>query len=280
MVSHIASALFRAGCVAILVALPSLLLPSVSPDTAQIVVVFAFLAALLTFMEYYGRYPSIVEFRFAPPYNRLIFIAVAAAVMALAVIMRGKTDPSVLSVLLSQTADVIGRALDFPYSPVRLVILMMPAGAEAGHLSDLRMAAGVSYIGSLALVVLFLTVVRTRNWPVRKGKFNVWVNLPLFDPTRGGDVVERLRRDGGINIVLGALLPFMIPAAVKLSAVMIDPVALAEPQTLIWTVMIWAFLPARMLIRGIALLRVADLIDARRKFVYAREGTRDGLQEA
>lgn len=272
VVSQIVSALFRALCVAVLVALPALLLPTVPSDTSQIVVVIALLAALLTFMEYYGKYPSIVEFRFAPPFNRLKFVALAVCVVVLSLIMRGKTDPNALTLLLTQTGDALGRAIDFPYSPVRLMVLMLPVDAGAEQISDVRTAAGVSYTVSMGMMFVFLTFTRLLNWPMGKGSFNVWVNLPLFDPTRGGDVVDRLRRDAGVNVVLGALLPFIIPTAVKAASDLVDPITVTNPQTLIWTMTAWAFLPASMLIRGIALARVADLIDAKRRRVYAKDG--------
>ena len=280
VVSQIVSALFRAYCVAVLVALPALLMPTVAADTAQIVVVIALLAALLTFMEYYGRYPSIVEFRFAPPFNRLKFIALAVSVVVISFIMRGKTDPSGLTAMLTQMGDGLGRALDFPYSPVRLVVLMLPPDADGQLIGDVRTAAGISYLVSLVMMFVFVTFVRMLNWPMRKSSFNVWVNLPLFDPTRGGDVVDRLRRDAGVNIVLGALLPFIIPTAVKAASDVIDPISIANPQTLIWTITAWAFLPASMLIRGIALSRVADLIEAKRRRVYAKEDPDQALQKA
>lgn len=278
MISQIVSALFRAFCVAVLVALPALLLPTVASDTAQIVVVAAVLAALLTFMDYYGKYPSIVEFRFAPPFNRLKFIALSVTVVVLSLIMRGKTDPSTLTVVLSQAGEALGRAMDFPYSPVRLVVLMLPPVAKAELIADVRTAAGISYAVSLVMMLVFITYARMLNWPMRQGSFNVWVNLPLFDPTRGGDVVDRLKRDAGVNVVLGALLPFIIPTVMKAASDLVDPVSVANPQTMIWTVTAWAFLPASMMIRGIALARVAELIEAKRRRVYAKEG--EGLQEA
>jgi len=71
VISQITNALVRAVLVAGLVAAPSLLLPSTATDTAQLVVVLAILASFMTFIEYYSRYPSIVEFRFAPPFNRI-----------------------------------------------------------------------------------------------------------------------------------------------------------------------------------------------------------------
>ena len=73
------------------------------------------------------------------------------------------------------------------------------------------------------------------RWPNRRRAFNVWVNLPTFDPTAGVDVVQRLNRDARINIALGFLLPFLTPAVVKIASTGFEPLALTSPQTLIWT---------------------------------------------
>lgn len=269
MLSQIAGAFFRAICVAMIVVAPSLLLPDVATGTSQFVVVIAFLAALLVFLEYYGRYPSLIEFRFAPPFNRLRFGALALAVLTLSTIIRGKVDPGSLSVVLGHYGAMLGQATDFPYSPVRLMLLTLSPVGNPEVVDCLRMATGLSYTVSLAMVGVFILIVRLRNWPLRGRSFNVWINLPLFDPTRGGDVVERLRRDAGVNVVFGILLPFMIPAVIKAVPVLLDPASLSDPQTLIWVTVAWAFLPASMLIRGIALLRVAQLIDARRRLLGA-----------
>ena len=118
--------------------------------------------------------------------------------------------------------------------------------------SLVRTAAGISYMLSLLALFIFVTLVRLLGWPTRKGAFNVWVNLPLFDPTAGGDVLARLKRDAGLNIMLGILLPFLIPAVVKAAADLLDPISMDNPQTLIWTMSAWAFLPASIFL----LLRV------------------------
>ena len=279
MISQVTSALTRAILVALLVATPSLLLPATAADTAQVVVVLAILASFMTFIEYYGRYPSIIEFRFAPPFNRLKFLGLALTVLSLSLICRGKTNPSDLTLMLTQLGDGLGRAIDFPYSPVRMVVLMMPPEADAELIGSVRTAAGISYMVSLVMMFVFLTFVRLFGWPVRNGAFNVWVNLPLFDPTGGGDVLNRLKRDAGLNIVLGSLLPFLIPAIVKMASDLVDPISIANPQTLIWTMTAWAFLPASMLMRGIAMSRIADMIEEKRKRAYAKAEA-DGLQRA
>jgi hypothetical protein len=279
--SHVPGALARAILIALMVATPALLMPSTAPDTAQIVIVLSFIAGFMTFIEYYGAYPSIVEFRFAPPFNRIRFIGLATILIALSLILRGQADPSVWTVTLTHFAQGLGEAVDFPYSPVRLVVLMMPPDADAALVATVRMAAGLAYTASLAMMLVFLTLVRLLGWPARAGAFNVWVNLPLFDPTGGGDVLYRLRRDAGLNVVLGALLPFLIPAAVNTASNMITPISIEHPQTLIWTMTAWAFLPASMLMRGIAMSRIADMIEEKRRRAYAADAPgAKGLQRA
>ena len=106
---------------------------------------------------------------------------------------------------------------------------------------------------------------RVGGWPRRDRPFNVWVNLPTFDPTSGGDVVARLRRDARVNIAIGFLLPFIIPAVVQTASVGFQPLGVASSQTMIWTMTLWAFLPASLFMRGIAMGRVAEMILARRQ---------------
>ncbi|UYV39602.1 hypothetical protein N4R57_16820 [Rhodobacteraceae bacterium D3-12] len=254
---------------ALLIAMPSLMLPDVGPDTTQIVVLVGILAFLLTFVEYFSEYPSIVEFRFAGPFNRLRFFALFSMVLVLSLICAGKTEPTQLSELATKVGTLLGKAIDFPYSPVRLIVLMMPEDSTAEVLSTVRTAAGITYMVSLIVLFVFVSMVRLFGWPTRQGAFNVWINLPLFDPTAGGDVLARLKRDAGLNIVLGILLPFLIPAVVKAAADLIDPITMDNPQTLIWTMSAWAFLPASMIMRGIAMSRVADLIEEKRMRAYA-----------
>lgn len=279
MVSQIFSALTRAFLVALVVVTPALVLPSIAADTAQMVVVIAILFSMLTFIEYFGRYPSIVEFRFAPPFNRLKFVALVAVIVVLSFICRGLSDPTPLTIILSYVGSRVADLLDFPFSPVRLMVLMLPAEASLEQAALVRVAAAVAYGVSLLMVFAFVVMVRLLGWPMRNGAFNVWVNLPLFDPTRGGDIVERLKRDASLNIVLGILLPFLIPAVVKAASFVVTPMAIDSYQALIWMVTVWALLPASILLRGIALMRVSELIEEKRRRVYAKAEA-DSMQNA
>jgi hypothetical protein len=88
--------------------------------------------------------------------------------------------------------------------------------------------------------------------------------MPTFDPMAGGDVVTRLRRDAVLNVLLGLILPLLIPPAVHYAAAGGQVNGLSEPRFLIWTMTAWAFLPAMLIMRGMAILRVARMIEAQR----------------
>lgn len=272
MISRLAGAALRALLVAILVATPSILLPGTGADTAQIVALVAIFGAILTYMEYASAYPGLVEFRDAPPFNRIRFFSLFLTVLFLSVIARGEYQPTTLTQFVQAVGALVGSVIDFPYSPVRLVVLMLPEDTSVAQINLVRTTAGMSYLISLLTLGVFLIILRLQRWPLGNGSFNVWVNLPTFDPTAGGDVVDRLERDARFNIALGFLLPFLTPAVVKAAANLFGSVSLENPQTLIWTVAAWAFLPASLFMRGIAMSRVAAMIeDKRRQAIALRE---------
>ncbi len=263
-----AGALLRAILVGVMVVTPSILLVDVTTDTQQMVALVAIFAAALTFVEYNAIYPGLVEFRDAKPFNRIRFLMLFATVFLLSVIERGRVEPTTLTELVEAVGALIGQSMDFPYSPVRLARLMMADGANEAQVHAVRTAAGMAYLTSLISLAVFVLMLRAGAWPRAGVPFNVWVNLPTFEPSAGGDVVDRLNRDARINIALGFLLPFLTPAVVSLSSSGFAPLQLTSSQTLIWTLTAWAFLPASLFMRGIAMGRVAGMIRDKR-----REGT-------
>ncbi len=262
----------------LLVSTPALLLPMLSSDTTQIVVLIAIFAAALTFFEYASDYPGLVEFRDAPPFNRIRFMGLYFTVLMLSVVVRGQTVDSVSTHFAQAVGSLIGQSIDIPYSPVRLITLILPETARARDVELLRTTSGMAYLISLVSLAIFIIQLRITNWPRTGGKFNVWVNLPMFDPTTGGDVVERLERDSRFNVALGFILPFLTPLIVKFASSFIGPISVINDMTVIWTITAWAFLPTSLFMRGIAMQRVADMIkEQRARHVAAQD---DGLQPA
>ncbi|MEM1373979.1 MAG: hypothetical protein AAGF78_06315 [Pseudomonadota bacterium] len=272
VVSRLPGAFLRALLVVWVISTPALLLPEVSPDATQVVALVAIFAALITFVEYASNYPSLIEFRHAPPFNRVRFISLFVTVFLLTIISRGTYEPTAITEFVTAIGTVIGHSIDFPYSPVRNMVLTLPQDADGDLVSAVRTAAGLSYLSSLVGLAAFVIIIRIFQWPGRYGTFNVWINLPTFDPTAGGDVVERLQRDARFNVALGFLLPFIIPAVLKVAAETFDPITLQAPQTLIWMMTAWAFLPASLFMRGIAMGRVAQMIEDKRRQRYAEFG--------
>ncbi len=266
MVRRLIGAIVRACLMVTLIATPSVLVPGVSAEGGQVVAILALAAAALTTFEYASTYPSIVEFRDARPFNRIRFMALFASVLCLSTIARSQTDPSITVEFLTSIGILIGQAIDFPYSPVHAVVSILPANAPFEDLVQLRAFAGMSYLISLLSIAVFLIALRLSNWPFyRQETFNVWVNLPTFNPTSGGDIVRRLKRDARWNIALGFALPFLTPMLVVETASLFDSFEVIETQTMIWTVTAWAFLPASLFMRGIAMQRVAGMISDERK---------------
>lgn len=266
----------RACLVMALLALPSLMLPSASPGTSDVLALIAVVAAAITFSEYYVQFPSIFEFRYAPPYNRLRFSAVLVNVVLLCLLALSTISPDPTNLKVAAVGALIGNIIDFAYSPVRLIGLMLPSDATQAQVDLLRAAAGISYLSSLVMVAVFAIFMRLFHWPAGYGTFNVWVNLPNFDPTSGHDVVLQLQRDSRVNFMLGLSLPFMTPLFAMFGAAIFDPYLLVNPRSMVWTVAIWAFLPASLMMRAIALARIADMLSRRR--VKLREV--QGLQAA
>lgn len=265
------NALFRALLVAALIAFPALTLSGNGADGTQMVTLIAIIAGLLIFMEYNSAYPSFVEFRYAAPINRLRFGALCIAVAVLTAVCADASGTTTLGAILASLARLISGWLDVPFSPVRLLLLVLPADAPDLLVTKLRNGAGFAYLTSVVMLAVFAVMIRLRCWPTRTGVFNVWVNLPLFDPTAGHDVVRRLQAYARINLALGFLLPFLVPAAMRAGAEAgyFDPLMLERPQTLVWVVSLWAILPASIMIRGLAMGRVAEMIQQKRERAYA-----------
>ncbi|WP_246849668.1 hypothetical protein [Rubellimicrobium arenae] len=223
---------------------------------------FAIMAALFTGLEYTVRAPSLLEFRDARPYNRVRISALFLAVMLVCLMLRGGPQ-DMLSLAACRIGEGLAWALDLRWSPLHLLLGTLPEGADPALVTAIGRAAATAYILSLLMVAAFAALVWLRLWP-RCRSFNIWINLPQFDPATGGDVVARLRRDAQANMLLGLLLPFLLPLVADVLAAPFDGMMLREPAALVWTVIAWAFIPASFVMRGVAMTRLAGMITAHR----------------
>lgn len=264
MLSRIPGALFRAMLVGMLFAVPMFLVPGIAAKNSIVVFVLVLSGFLWTFLEYSSSYPSLIEFRDAPPFNRVRFLSLMATVYCLSLVQAFALNPLAGSELVHNVGVIIGYSLDIPGSPVNLMVNQFSIVGDGLPYQTFLASVGIAYLASLISIVIFVSLFYLRKWPGNSGPFNVWTNMPTFDPTTTSDVVARLNRDARINIVLGFALPFLIPACVGLSFGFVGSAPFDDSYMMIWVISGWAFLPSGMIMRGVALSRVAQMIATKR----------------
>ncbi|MCA8867265.1 MAG: hypothetical protein KDA67_01280 [Rhodobacteraceae bacterium] len=253
---------------AFLIAMPSFALPGSALGLQDLSVIFALAGAALTLFEYGSSHPGLIEFRFAPPYNRIRFLTLLITVYLLSMVAVGGMAGS-SGAGIREFGDVVGRALDFPFSPARIMTSVLSDDAASANTRIIKASVGVAYLVSLLSLAIFIVIIRLISWPAGRRSFNIWVNLPTFDPAAGLNIEERLLRDARINVLFGITLPFLLPmAAYMMSDYFHNYVAFSRDETLIWTVSLWAFLPANLIMRGIAIGKIARLIHDKRKRLH------------
>ena len=141
MVAHTLGAVLRGILVSLLVAAPSLLLPGHMTQATEMIALLAMLAGALTFAEYHSNFPSFVEFRDAPPINRIRFVALLVMIVFLTMMAKHHVQPSNATAIFAGLGALIGDMMDFPYSPARLVVMMLPAETPVRAIVSVRMAS-------------------------------------------------------------------------------------------------------------------------------------------
>lgn len=283
MFTRLVGALVRAIMIVVVILTPSLLIPGTGAEGAKMITLVALAFAMVIMFEYGAKFPGLIEFRDAPPFNRIRVISFFLTLFGLSVISGSNQDDSTLTVVISALGFLVGRALDFPYSPLRVVLDHLPAGVDGTIAAQIQAMAGLAVLITLISLFLFAALLRLEHWPNRGTAFNVWINLPTFDPTAGGDVVKRLTRDGRVNVIFGICAPFVIPVVAVMAANQLQVPVLGSPQTMVWAVAVWMFLPLSMIMRGQAMLRIARMIRARRARLVAGidiDGPRSALSSS
>ena len=246
----------RAAVVTAVVVAPSLILvdaPGGAPSGGMALLAGA-AAGLFTWHDYAARSPALVELRDAPPYNRARFLLFAASLLTAAVALGG---PGPLADLLAVVGLLLAKLLDLPGSPLRMVPLegWTPEAARA-----FRIAFGLAFACAGAGAVWTARALGRDGWPGRVAGANLWVNLPTVDAAEDG-LIARLRRDAAVNLGLGIAAPYLVPSAAI--ALGLPPLAGADAIVVVWVVTLWAVIPACLILRGLALRRLAAVLAAR-----------------
>ncbi|MEM6617792.1 MAG: hypothetical protein AAF761_00240 [Pseudomonadota bacterium] len=259
MLIRLAGASLRAAMVATVVVVPALMLPDVSTSAEELAIIAAALAAAFVIFEYGFQTPSLIEFRFAAPYNRFRFAMFAAVLVALTLAFRPTIHDTGASILLTQMAQSSLAAWDFAGSPVRAFMTLTGAMDDTAR-TLVATAAALAITVTVATMLVFAAIMTFFSWPLSRDTFNLWINIPTFDANLGEDAQAALRQSAFMSVLIGLTLPYLAPQAALAFMGPLEPVSPGNSLILVWMIAIWCFVPAATLLRAVALYRVAHLL--------------------
>lgn len=258
MVVHLLGGMVRAALVVFVIAAPAFLLPDVAVGTQEIILIVAAIAAAFTIFEYASTHPGLIDFRFAPPYNRMRFVSFVLVVLAVSFVARASAGLDSFSSDVLDLADAAVAIAMFPGSPAEVAVDALAGEAEPEFRLLIARVASVTFLSTFALLTAFGALLWILRWPVARRDFNLWLNLPTFTPGNVRDVERRLFRDARVNIVAGFALIYLAP--LLLSWAGFDAGMLRNPQVLVWAAAIWGLASGSMVIRGMAMLKIGWLV--------------------
>lgn len=264
MIGQFVGAFVRSVLVMLLVVTPAIAMPPADPDEQMFYSVLALFAAFFIFSEYGARAPALIDFRFAAPINRHRFALAALCVYATLSPFSALNDGSSLSALLHSIGALLGSVLDFPSSPLRWLVAMLPAETPLETRYAFQAAAGASLFATVCVSAVLALRYGLFGWPQKHQVFNLWKNFPTFEATGGVGVAGRLILRARLNLLLAILMPFLIPLVARHGLSLAEMPSQISAATLIWIAALWTLLPANFAIRAIVLYRIALLVRGQR----------------
>lgn len=256
IVTRVIGALMRAILVMALVWLPAFMVPVASPQALQASAVIGFVLGGFVFLEYSAVQPSLMEFRYAPPLNRLKYLALLLILCAAGLMGQDQQQQGWIWDLALRLADLSSAE----WSPPHLAMTALAGQADIRAQTFLHGAFAIGQAIGLLTIAFFWGLIHFGGWPPRGHMFNIWINMPTFEPSCGGDLAAHFERQGRINLILGLIWPFLLPAL--LQVVMPEGVLpyLNGLYGIIWLVGVWCILPISLVMRGMAMKRIAVMI--------------------
>ncbi len=246
----------RAVLAAAIAALPALVLTT-GPgggDSRTAGLVLAAAAGLYVLVEYGARTPALIDFRFAPPVNRLRFALASLTLLATTACVAAAHEPGPHSA----TFAAFGAAMDFPFSPVGMAADIFTRASAPAPDPAVEYAAATAFCVALACLAAFGSAIWFGGWPRAGERMNLLVNLPTFDVDAGGRGAARLRLLGAQVLITAAGTLFAMLVVGGFAVALLAPGVEISPLALVWSATLWAAAPGAMALRGVAILKLAS----------------------
>ncbi|MGG7566003.1 hypothetical protein ACQ5SO_07570 [Rhodovulum sp. DZ06] len=258
--SRVSGGVLRALIVLLVLFAPAVLVPAVSQSAREVSAVIGAIAGVCVFFEYAARNPGLIDFRFAPPYNRARFATFTAVLFLMIFFMRAQEGRDDFSAQILTTSLSLGQQLDFAMSPVSMVADMVGDPRAPTLNAVLRAAAALAFVTATVGALFFGVLFWVTPWPTDRANFNLWVNLPTLETAYGVEVERRLMRLGLAMMLAGIGAPYASLAIASRASGVVDPLAFIDPLPMVWAATVWACAPMFLFLRGAAILKVAWLI--------------------
>lgn len=258
MLYRFMSALLRAGITFFMIAFPSSILATPEIGGFGAFVIFALLVSMIVFFEYAAESPSLIEFRYAPPYNRfrvMVFGGVSVF-FVLSLNLNNQIGPifDLANGVSKLGTMMVGHAL----SPVPALIEALGIQSATDQAEFARLAEGSLFI-AFASTIIFSLIIWLQSWPLGDRGFNLWPNMPSFHARTGTRTEIRMVKIAALSIVMSMTLPYFFPIVLQTLKDVIGFTYDYNRHSGFWIIAIWTMIPAMALMRALALLKVAYL---------------------
>jgi hypothetical protein len=254
-------AIFRALWVVVVAAIPSLLLPSASQGAVEFALIIGAIIGMFTFFEYGSTTPGFVDFRYAPPYNRFRAFTIAMQVVTITLVCRA-VELGLSDSVLVDWAQQGAQMLDFKYSPVSMAIDSILSDSRFSDTTAILLVYSIttSFVVGVGMTLLFSLILWVFGWPRDRENFNLWANLPTFQPSDGTSIHKRLRRDAYFNIILGVALIYALPFIPTYGFDWLTVDIFENNQAMVWAATLWVFIATSLIARASAMLKIARIL--------------------
>ena len=221
--------------------------------------VFGLAAGLLVFIEYSFETPSVTEFRFAPPYNRLRLIIAFVVAFFLSLGAFENVLPG-----FQHSAILPNSSFDALPSPIYFIKegLALDAGVPNEWLFEA--IASAAFFGAI-LTLIAAAVLWISIWPLRPQGFNLWENMPNFHTRSGFKASDQLMADAIFNFAFFLVLPYSIAFIGYLMREYLSFDFASSPILTFWFLFLFITVPLFALFKALALVKICILAEKLRK---------------
>ncbi len=164
--------------------------------------------------------------------------------------------------MLVNWAQQAAQMLDFKYSPVSMAIDNILSDSRFSDTTAILLVYSIttSFVVGVGMTLCLSTLLWVFGWPRDRENFNLWANLPTFQPSDGAAIPKRLRRDAYFNIILGVVLIYALPFIPKYGFDWLTVDIFENNQALLWATTLWVFIATSLIARASAMLKIARIL--------------------